>query len=346
MPQSNAGQPDDRGILLVNLGSPDSTSVADVRRYLNEFLMDSRVLDTPWPLRRAIVSLTILPKRPIEAAEAYRSIWTDEGSPLVVTSRHVTELLREKVEAPVALAMRYGSPSIRSGLEELLKNPERPVREIFLVPLYAHFAMSSFETVVVEAERQLRKLGNPVPMTVMAPFYKDARYIHALAEATRPHLDWDYDHLLFSFHGLPERHLRKADPTGAHCLASADCCTTPSPAHETCYKAQCLRTTSELVKALGVPADKYSISFQSRLGRDPWLRPYTDFEFKRLAEGGVRKLLVICPAFVSDCLETLEEIGIRGVEEFKSAGGEDLRLIPCMNEHPTWIDTLKSFCAD
>ncbi len=201
--------------------------------------------------------------------------------------------------------------------------------------------MSSFETAVVRAQEVAAKFAPDMKVKIADPYYNDPDYIAALAASASDYLSKGYDHLLFSFHGLPERHLRKSDPTGSHCLAKPDCCETPSPAHRTCYRAQCLATVRAFVAAAGVPAEKYSVAFQSRLGRDPWLKPYTDFEFERLAKSGVKKLLVICPAFVSDCLETLEEIAMRGSEIFKEAGGEEFALIPCMNEHPHWLESLE-----
>jgi ferrochelatase len=328
-----------QGVLLINLGSPDSTSVSDVRKYLGEFLMDPRVLDTPWPIRWCVVNLAILPKRPAESAEAYKKVITKEGMPLVVTSRNVTSKLRERAGDAfvVELAMRYQNPSIESAIKKLC---DSGVTDLLVVPLFPHFAMSSYETAVVRAREVAAKLAPGMRLRITEPYYNDPNYIAALVASAADYLTTGYDHLLFSFHGLPERHLRKADPTSGHCLATPGCCETPSPAHRTCYRAQCFATVRAFVEKAGVPAEKYSISFQSRLGRDPWLKPYTDFEFKRLAESGVKKLLVMCPAFVSDCLETLEEIAIRGQETFREAGGRELTLIPCMNEHPRWIEAL------
>jgi len=341
-PQARLLMADD-AILLVNLGSPDSPDVADVRRYLGQFLMDPFVIDAPYPIRRLIVSGFILPFRPKQSAEAYRSIWTDAGSPLVVTSRAVAQALGSRLEQPIALGMRYGNPSIRSALEELLVNGQ--LRRILAVPLYPHYALSSVTTVAVEIERQLRTLGASVELQVLPPFYDDERYIGALSAVIRDHLDWPYDHVLFSFHGLPERHLRKADPTGAHCLRSATCCETPSPAHARCYRHQTRVTTRLVAERCGLAADRHSIAFQSRLGKDSWLKPFTDRELVRLAGQGVRRIAVVCPAFVSDCLETLEEIGIRGRRSFLDAGGDELRLIPCMNEDRRWIDALAAMCT-
>ena len=326
-----------KGVLLVNLGSPDSTAVGDVRRYLNEFLMDGRVFDTPWLLRRFIVGM-ILINRPRESAHAYQKIWTPEGSPLVVTSRNVCKKLQERLPVPVELAMRYQNPSIESALRRLA---EQKVDETLLIPLFPHYAMSSYETAVVRVQEVARKLAPGMKFEVQPPYGAAPDYIAALAASVANHLEAGYDHLLFSFHGIPERHLRLSDPTGSHCLAAPDCCETASPAHATCYRAQCFKTVAALVKQAGVPAGKFSVSFQSRLGRDPWLKPYTDFELAVLPKRGVKRLLVLCPAFVSDCLETLEEIGLRGRETFLSAGGETFAQIPCLNEHPLWIAALE-----
>ncbi len=323
-----------RGVLLVNTGSPDSPEVADVRRYLDQFLMDGHILDQPWPLRKLIVNGFILPRRPQRSTEAYRAIWWPEGSPQIVLSQRLADSLRAGWETPVSLAMRYGNPSIEAGLRELL---QQGIDELLLVPLFPHYAMSTTEAVVDETQVVLKRLRSDLPLTVLPPFYDDARYIDALAASARPYLDQGYDHLLFSYHGLPERHLRKTDPTGQHCLRSTDCCATASPAHATCYRHQVLRTTELVVQALGVPASKHSVSFQSRLGRDPWLQPATVHELERLAQAGVRRLLVLCPAFVADCLETLEEIGIAGRATFLAAGGESFTLIPALNDQPQWV---------
>ena len=329
-----------RAVLLVNLGSPDSPSVPDVRRYLREFLMDGRVLDAPWPVRFGVVHFAILPKRPVESAHAYSKIWTTDGSPLVVTSKRVRTLLQERLSIPVELAMRYQNPSIDHAVRTLAA---QGVTETLLIPLFPHYAMSSFETAVVRVREAASRLAPNMTVQVQQPYYDDPGYIDALVARAREHLDAGYDHLLFSFHGIPERHLRKSDPTGRHCLASANCCETPSEAHQFCYRAQCLKTMRDFVAKAGVPVNKHSFAFQSRLGRDPWLKPYTDFELERFARQGVRKMLVICPAFVSDCLETIEEIGMRGRDSFVQAGGSELQLIPCMNEHPRWISALANF---
>jgi ferrochelatase len=193
----------------------------------------------------------------------------------------------------------------------------------------------------VRVKEVAAQLAPGMKLQVQPPFYDQPDYIGALVGSAQEFLAKGYDHLLFSFHGLPERHLRKSDPTGRHCLATENCCQTANPAHATCYRAQCFKTVAAFVERAGIPPEKFSVAFQSRLGRDPWLRPYTDHELPQLASRGVKKLLVLCPAFVSDCLETLEEIGIRGRETFVEAGGTELTLIPCLNEHPLWIETLR-----
>ncbi len=326
-----------KGILLVNLGSPDSPSVPDVRRYLNEFLMDRRVIDAAWPLRRLIVGMILL-RRPQESARAYQTVWTPEGSPLIVISRRVRDHLQARVDVPVELAMRYQKPSIENAVRRLAADG---VDELLLIPLFPQYAMSSFETAVVRVKRVARRLAPRMRIEVQPPFFNQSEYIAALVASAEPYLEKGFDHLLFSFHGLPERQIRKSDPTGCHCLTKANCCGVPSPALGTCYRAQCFKTVEAFASRAAVPRGQYSVAFQSRLGRDPWLKPYTDKELERFAAQGVERLAVICPAFVSDCLETIEEIGIRGRDSFLQAGGKELIRIPCLNEHPRWLEALE-----
>lgn len=326
-----------KGVLLVNLGSPDSPAVPDVRRYLREFLMDGRVLDTNWLARFCIVHFAILPSRPKQSAHAYQSIWTKEGSPLIVISQNVRNLLQKEIPVPVALAMRYQNPSIENAVAELAN---AGLDEVLLIPLFPHYAMSSYETAVERVKEVAASIAPQIRVCVQKPYFDRPSYIEALVGSASSFLTTPHDHLLFSFHGIPERQLRKTDPTGHHCLSSPDCCRQPSPAHEFCYRAQCFRTVDAFVSRAGVPQGKFSVSFQSRLGRDPWLTPYTDQRIVELAKSGVKKLLVICPAFVSDCLETLEEIGMRGKESFIEAGGESFQQVPCLNTHPLWVKSL------
>src|SRR6266850_2677250 len=330
-----------KGILLVNLGSPDSPSVPDVRRYLNEFLMDGRVLDVAWLLRRFIVG-TILINRPKESGHAYEKIWSKDGSPLVVTSKHVQAALQKRLSVPVEVAMRYQNPSIEFAVKNLAG---KGVKDALLIPLFPHYAMSSYESAAVRVQEVAAKLAPQMKITVQSPYYDAPDFIAALVASAANFLKQDYDHLLFSYHGIPERHLRKSDTTGSHCLQVENCCEVASPAHATCYRAQCFATTAAFVKLAGVAKEKYSVSFQSRLGKDPWLKPYTDYELLRLAQEGKKRMLVICPAFVSDCLETIEEIGMRGCEQFMAGNGQEFTRIPCMNEHPAWIEALENMVA-
>jgi ferrochelatase len=330
-----------RAVLLVNLGSPDSTSVPDVRRYLDEFLGDERVIDKPRSefLRNILVKRIINPRRAPKSAKAYEQIWTPEGSPLVVTSKSVRNKLAEELgsEAPVYLAMRYGNPSIASVLAQMAADG---VTHVLLFPQYPHYAMSSWETVVVKVREEAARLGGTFHIDTVQPFYEDADYIDALYQVTAPYLAQPHDMLLVSYHSIPERHLREADSSHAHCTLINDCCNTCSPAHATCYKAQVLKTTQAFVKRAGITADKHTVSFQSRLVGEPWLTPYTDHELERLPKEGKKRLLVMTPAFVTDCLETLEEIAGEGKEQFLHAGGEWFQHVPCLNDQPPYIDFL------
>ncbi len=334
-----------RAVLLANLGSPDAPEEQPVREYLNQFLMDPYVIQLPWILRRLIVSLFVLPKRPKDSAEAYASIWGKDGSPLITLSQELQKLLQHRVDMPVGLAMRYGNPSIESQLLELAQQPE--IDEVLFIPLYPHYADSTVTTSAEEAKRVIAKHNLNIRLNVLPPFYQQPDYIKALVDSTDNRLQADdYDHVVFSYHGLPELHLKKADPTGSHCMQSADCCDKPSEAHATCYRHQVLETTKLFVERAQIPQDKYTIAFQSRLGRAKWLEPSTSGTLENLAIKGVKRVLVLCPAFVTDCLETLEEIEIQGKEEFIAAGGESLELIPCLNSHPTWVETLADWCQN
>lgn len=332
----------DHALLLVNLGSPASTKVADVRSYLNQFLMDPYVIDLPWPVRRLLVSL-ILIKRPQQSAHAYASIWWEEGSPLVVLSKRLQQAMQGKwTHGPVELAMRYGEPSIESQLNKLIA---QGVKKITLAPLYPQFADSTTTTVIEEARRVLGERSAEVQLSILQPFYDQPEYIAALVDSAKPYLDKGFDHLLLSFHGLPERHLHKRDPSGVHCLKSADCCQTASPeVLATCYRAQCMRSAQAFAEKMGLQPEQWSVSFQSRLGRAKWIEPYTEARLEELAKQGVKNLLVMCPAFVADCIETLEEIGDRGLEQFQEAGGETLQLVPCLNDHASWVEALNVLC--
>lgn len=333
-----------KGVLLVNLGSPQSPEPQDVKPYLDEFLMDKYVIDVPFLLRALLVRGIILRKRPEKSSEAYRKIWWDEGSPLIILSERMHEKVKKHVEVPVALGMRYGQPSILTALQEL---HDQGVDDVLLVPLYPQHAMASTVTVEVKAEEMRKKHFPNMKMTNMPAFYNKPDYIKALSNSIAESVkDFDYDHLLFSYHGIPERHIRKTDITKSHCKIDKSCCITPSPAHEFCYRHQCYETTKLVVKELGIPEGKYSQTFQSRLAGDKWLDPYTDVEINKMPAKGIKKLAVVTPAFVADCLETLEEIAMEANDEFKHNGGEEFHAIPCLNDGDEWIEVLSSWLND
>jgi ferrochelatase len=321
------------GLLLVNLGSPDAPTTPAVRRYLRQFLSDPRVIDINPVGRALLLNLIILPFRPRKSAAAYRKVWTDEGSPLLVHSRRLVEKVRRKLGAgwQVELGMRYGAPSIASALAAL-----QPCERIIVLPLYPQYASSSTGSSLEEVMR-VASAGEVVPPLAFAPaFHDDAGFLDAFAAVGRP-LVSDVDHVLFSFHGLPERHLKKIHDT---CLQADDCCAAVQQTNRDCYRAQCFATARGLAERLALPTGSWSVSFQSRLGRTPWIRPHTDVVLPELARAGKKRLAVFCPAFVADCLETLEEIGIRAKEQFTEAGGTSLVLVPSLNDSPDWVDTV------
>jgi ferrochelatase len=327
-----------KGVLLVNLGSPDSPEPKDVKKYLGEFLMDERVIDVPKWARTLLVKGIILNTRPKASAKAYKKIWWSEGSPLIVLSERLKEKVQKQVKIPIELSMRYGSMTIKSGLEKLVK---QGVDEVLIVPLYPQFAMATTETILVLAENLQKDFFPNVKIDSLQPFYNDPEYIKVLSESIKQFLkDKKYDHLLFSYHGIPERHIRKSDITKSHCKIDKSCCVTPSKAHEFCYKHQCLEVTRLVGEYLKMKTDTYSTSFQSRLGFDPWLRPYTDRTIETLGKNGTKNMAIVTPAFVSDCLETLEEIAMEGEEIFHEAGGENFTTIPCLNDDPRWVKLL------
>jgi ferrochelatase len=334
-----------RGIILMNLGSPDSTEVKDVRKYLMQFLMDERVIDYPYILRLLLVGGIIAPFRAPRSAEAYKSIWTKDGSPLIALTRQLQRALQSSTTEPVEMAMRYGNPTMKYAFDKLVER-EPGLREVIAIPLYPHYAMSSYETAVEHARSVHKENNYPFSLSFIKPFYDEPNYIHALTESIKPYLQQDYDQVLFSYHGLPQRHMKKADPTKSHCLQVPNCCEVSSPAHATCYRHQCWTTTQILAKNLDIPADKVGFSFQSRLGREEWLKPYTALRLQELPKEGVKKLVILCPAFVSDCLETLEEIAIAGKESFLQAGGESFTVVPCLNVNPLWVQSLKTWVED
>ena len=307
--------------------------------------MDERVIDYPYLLRALLVGGIIVPFRAPKSAEAYKTVWTKEGSPLVVITKQQQEALDKLVDEPIEIAMRYRNPTMKTAYDNLVaKVPD--LDEVIAVPMYPHYAMSSYETAVEHAKEVHRKNKYSFKLTFIKPFYNEEHFITALAESIRPYLQQEYDQLLFSYHGLPQRHMTKADPTGKHCMKVANCCEVASPAHPTCYRHQCWTTTKLIVERLNIPKEKVGFSFQSRLGREEWLKPYTAKRLEELPGEGVKKLVIVCPAFVSDCLETLEEISEEGKESFLHAGGESFTFIPCLNTQPLWIETLAGWVED
>ena len=327
-----------KGVLLVNLGSPKSPTPKDVKPYLEEFLMDERVIDVPKWFRSFLVKGIILKTRPKKSAKAYKKIWWDEGSPLIVLSERLHEKVAKKTSVPISLAMRYGQPSIASGLEEL---HQKGVDEVLIVPLYPQHAMATTETILVLAE-EIRAAQYPkMCFTHLPAFYNHADYIRVLSHSIQEYLqEKPWEHLLFSYHGVPERHIRKSDITKCHCKIDNSCCQTKSDAHAYCYRHQCYETTRQVAEYLELRPGSFSTSFQSRLAGDKWLRPYTDKTVEKFAKTGIKNLAVVTPAFISDCLETLEEIGMEAKEDFKEKGGDEMHVVPCINDRDDWVNVL------
>ena len=326
---------------MINLGSPDSTSIKDVRKYLDEFLMDERVIGKSYWFRWFLVKVIILNTRPRKSAKAYKKIWWKEGSPLIVLSQRLFDKVTKLVKFPVALAMRYGSISIFKGLKEL---DDKGVKNITVLPLYPHYAMSSYETVVEKVKDEVKTNFPHLKIKTVEPFYNDKKYIDLLCKKIKSTISKiEYDHILFSYHGIPISHLKISDPTNSHCYKVKDCCNNHSNAHKFCYKHQVLETTELVIKKLKIDKNKYSNAFQSRLPNEAWLKPYTDDELVRLAKEGKKKLVIVTPAFVTDCLETLEEIAMEGKEEFLEAGGESYHYVPCLNDDDDWAKLISKW---
>ncbi len=344
-----------KGVLLINLGTPDAPTPQAVRRYLREFLMDPEVIDIPWLARFLLVQGIIAPFRAPKSAHAYQQIWQTAGSPLLVHSLNLAQALQKKMEAThrVVLGMRYQKPSIFQALQELKNNN---VDELIVVPLYPQYALSSTESSILKLKKELLKLKWNVPVKMIRDFYAETGFINAWvaqikkkieivgAGLPRPQIE-TVDHILFSYHGLPERHLTKLKNGGDYCFSHNNCCEQMSEKNRDCYRAQCFATTQAITKILNLTSEKYSISFQSRLGRTPWIKPYTDLVIPALAQKGIKKLAILCPSFVADCLETLEEINIRARDLFLQSGGEEFTFIPCLNNNPEWVDALYSICV-
>lgn len=325
------------GVLVTNLGSPAAPSSAAVRSYLREFLSDPRVIDIPAPARAALVNLLIVPFRSPRSAAAYAQVWTEEGSPLIVHGRALcAALARELPDCALELGMRYGEPALAGALGRLL---EAGCERIVVFPLYPQYASSSTGSTLELVYRAAARAWNTPFLQVVPPFYEDPGFLAAWIARAQPELEqFRPDHVLLSFHGLPERHITKSDPSGGeHCLRSTSCCDALTAANRNCYRAQCFATARGLVAGLGLAPERTTVAFQSRLGRTPWIRPYSDEVLTELARRGVERVAVLCPAFVADCLETLEEIGIRAAHDFRAAGGGELRLVPSLNATQPWV---------
>ncbi len=328
------------GVLLVNLGTPDSTKTGDVRKYLREFLMDGRVIDFPFIPRWMLVNLIIAPFRAPKSAKEYRKLWTDRGSPLLFHTEDLKEKLVAKLDAEeylVSMAMRYQSPSIESGLKELM---DAKVRKIIVLPLFPQYA-SATNGSVIDKVMEIARGWQIIPeITFISNFVEHPLFIQAWEELGKEMMQQDqYDRYLFSYHGLPERQIRKGSVDN-YCKLGA-CCNKYGPKNQFCYRAQCFHTTRLVAAKLGLPEDKVMTCFQSKLGKDPWIKPYTEDVIKELAEQGVKKVLVFSPAFVADCLETTVEVGEEYKEEFEELGGEKWDLVPSLNSTDTWIDCVK-----
>lgn len=329
------------GVLLVNLGTPDNPTIADIRAYLKEFLMDKYVIQLPWLLRAILVYGLILPFRPKKIVDAYQAIWTKQGSPLLVISLDLMKNLQEQLgdNYQVELAMRYGKPNITKALDSLQKSCSK----IIVVPQFPQYAESTTRS-LYQVIFDYFKGQTKIPELVMIrDFYDMPSYIKAQAEQIKKAITQQNiqpDHYLFSFHGLPENHVKKID--NIHCDMNQAC---PNLSHgnQYCYRAQCFATAKLLARELNLSDKDYQVSFQSRLGRTPWIKPYTDKILPNLIKQGVKNLLVACPAFTADCLETLEEINIRAKEQWHQLGGSEFIVAPCVNTDAAWIKGLKEF---
>ena len=330
------------GILLINLGTPDSPSTRDVRIYLRELLSCKRVIDINPLARWFVLNLLILPFRPRKSARAYKKIWMDEGSPLLVFSEKLKTALLEQFagkDIPLEFGMQCRKPSLQNAIAKLRG---QNCDQIIVLPLYPQYASSSYGAAIEDLYKVILNDWNMPYLRILPPFFSDSRFIDAYAKIGLPYIEKKPDHVLFSFHGLPLRHLKKSDYTGKWCKNDYSCCKELIDENRNCYSAQCYQTAKLIAKSLKIEEEKWSVSFQSRLGRDEWVKPYTEPHLRELAERGMKRVVVFCPSFVADCLETIEEIGISAAEQFKDYGGEELTLVPSLNNHPEWVMALTS----
>ncbi|MEX1004571.1 MAG: ferrochelatase [Acidimicrobiia bacterium] len=334
------------GVLLLQLGTPDSTEVSDVRKYLREFLSDPRVIDLPGPARWLLLNAIILPFRPRRSAEAYEKVWTDEGSPLIIH----TEALAAKLQVAlgdnyrVAYGMRYQSPSIAAAVQQL---ETQGCRELVLFPQFPQYASASGGSAVQAALEIIGSRWNVPEVRTVGSFFDHPGFLDAAAGIARPLLDeFAPDHVLFSYHGLPEKQIRKSDTSNEWCLTNSWCCDSMNEKNAFCYRAQCFATTRGLIARLGLDGDTTTTTFQSRLAGQKWIEPYTDKELPKLYDSGVRRLAVLTPSFTADCLETIEEIGIRGRAQWEGLGGEAFLLVPCVNADDRWVAAAAAMAHD
>jgi len=329
-----------KGVLLVNIGTPDSPKTGDVRKYLREFLMDKRVIDIPLVRRWLLVNLIIAPFRAPKSAKIYAQLWQERGSPLLFYGEDAKSLLQAELgaEYSVALGMRYQSPSIKSAIEELMA---QHVSKIIVIPLFPQYASASTGSVIDKVLEITRDWPIIPEIVFIRNFLENPGFLEAFEERGRKYIEQtDFEHFIFSYHGLPERHIRKGSVDN-YCQLNEACCNTYHSKNKFCYRAQCFKTSRLLADRLNIPKEKYIVSFQSRLGKDPWIQPYTDNVIKELANRGVKKVLAFSPSFVADCLETTIEVGEEFKEIFKKEGGEVWQLVESLNDHPIWIRSLR-----
>ncbi len=328
------------GVVLINIGSPDSPDPRDVGTYLREFLMDGRVVDLPYLFRSILVKLFIVPLRKFKSAKAYKKIWREKTSPLLTISEKVRTDLSQILgdQFVVKVGMRYGRPNLRNALHALNSVPD--LQKIILAPLYPQYSAAATASSIAEAYKIMREQWDLLPLSVLAPFYAEPGFIKAFAKQISTTLsEQSFDYLLFSYHGLPEAQIKKSDTKISSCLSSL-CCCDQEAVKPKCYRAQCYATTRLLARELNLKNEFYSTSFQSRLGGLEWIKPYTDKVLVELRDKGIKNIAVVCPAFVADCLETLEEIAMAAKSQWQSLGGENLRLVPSLNSEPLWIEHL------
>lgn len=328
-----------KGLILINIGSPKSYAVKDVKKYLSTFLMDEDVITLPFLLRWPLVNLLIVPRRAPFSAENYKKVWMKEGSPIAVYTQRFAQQLQEVLNDShvVKVGLQYSEPSVESALQEL---KEVGVTEILVAPMFPQYAEATNGSSFKLVDRLTKKLKIQIPVKRLPAFFDDVSFVATSAQLTRKTLEEKkVDHYLFSFHGLPESHLKKIPG----CLTTDGCCFEKNACAKNCYRAQCFATATEIAEKLEIPASHWSVAFQSRLGRGEWLKPATDHILEVLGKTGKKNIAVICPSFVADCIETLEEIGIGGAETFHEAGGEVYHLVPCVNDEPSWVQGFAQF---